>query len=102
MKVVMLDRLTHEDDLRALEEEIEILSTLQVGYSTDGWGGEIHSIDQFVLNCLTRAPDRHTAPQHKNIVRLHQVFREEGRVYLVQEIASGGELFDRIVSKVRF
>ena len=61
--------------------------------------GEIHSIGQFVL---TRAPDRHTAAQHKNIVRLHQVFREEGRVYLVQEIASGGELFDRIVAKVRF
>lgn len=30
VKIVMLDRLTHEDDLRALEEEIEILSTLRV------------------------------------------------------------------------
>lgn len=30
VKVVLLDRLTHEDDLRALEEEIEILSKLQV------------------------------------------------------------------------
>lgn len=30
----MLDRLTHADDLRALEEEIEILSTLRVSNST--------------------------------------------------------------------
>lgn len=30
------------------------------------------------------------------------MFREEGRVYLIQEICAGGELFDRIVAKVRF
>jgi len=39
--------------------------------------------------------------QHKHIVRLFHVFRTEKRVYMVQELCAGGELFERIVEKVR-
>jgi len=33
---------------------------------------------------------------HPNIVRLEEVYESESRIYLVQELCSGGELFDRL------
>ena len=36
---------------------------------------------------------------HPHIIKMHEVY-EEGEMYLVTELVSGGELFDRIVSKV--
>lgn len=37
--------------------------------------------------------------QHKNIIRLYDVFDEKEFYYLVTEKMTGGELFDRIVQK---
>ncbi|CAE7767142.1 CPK2 [Symbiodinium sp. CCMP2456] len=39
---------------------------------------------------------------HPNIVRLHETFDDERNVYLVLELCSGGELFDRIVADGKF
>ena len=36
---------------------------------------------------------------HPNIIKLHDIFTEPLKIYLVTEIMSGGELFDRIVLK---
>jgi serine/threonine protein kinase len=37
--------------------------------------------------------------KHENIIQLYDVFDERSYIYLVTELMSGGELFDRIVSK---
>merc|ERR1711871_1225695 len=36
---------------------------------------------------------------HPNIIGLHTIFDESKKMYLVMELVSGGELFDRIVKK---
>lgn len=36
---------------------------------------------------------------HPNVVRLHEVLASRVKIYMVLELASGGELFDRIVRR---
>jgi serine/threonine protein kinase len=38
---------------------------------------------------------------HKHIVKLYDFFEEPKKYFIVLEICEGGELFDRIVQKVR-
>jgi serine/threonine protein kinase len=39
---------------------------------------------------------------HQYIVRLYHVFRNERRIYIVQELCAGGELFDAICERLRY
>lgn len=39
---------------------------------------------------------------HPNILRIHEVMATRTRIYLVMELAAGGELFSRIVRRGRF
>lgn len=36
---------------------------------------------------------------HKNILKLHEIFEDDDKVYIVMELVNGSELFDRIVEK---
>ncbi|XP_007901417.1 serine/threonine-protein kinase H1 [Callorhinchus milii] len=47
------------------------------------------------LNVLRRV-------SHRNIIQLIEVFETQNRVYMVMELATGGELFDRIIAKGSF
>ncbi|MGH0118422.1 UNVERIFIED_CONTAM: hypothetical protein FKN15_023358 [Acipenser sinensis] len=47
------------------------------------------------LNVLRRV-------RHTNIIQLIEVFETQERVYMVMELATGGELFDRIIAKGSF
>ena len=39
---------------------------------------------------------------HANVVRMHEVLASRTKIFIVLELVSGGELFDRIVAKKRF
>jgi serine/threonine protein kinase len=36
---------------------------------------------------------------HPNVIKLHEVQQTKDRLYLIMELVTGGELFDRIVEK---
>ncbi|KAJ3104205.1 calcium calmodulin-dependent protein kinase type 1G [Phlyctochytrium planicorne] len=40
--------------------------------------------------------------RHENIIRLHEMYEIEGRIYLVMELVTGGELFDDIVARGKY
>ena len=50
-------------------------------------------------NDIEREIEIMTAVQHKNVIRLFEVFEESKFTTLVMELVQGGELFDRIVAK---
>lgn len=40
--------------------------------------------------------------RHKYVIRLHEVFESSNQLYMVVDLATGGELFDRIISNGSF
>lgn len=40
--------------------------------------------------------------KHRNVIQLVEVFESKDKVYMVMELATGGELFDRIIAKGSF
>jgi hypothetical protein len=46
-----------------------------------------------------RTPCTHR-PGHPNVLRLVDAFEDDGCVHLVMELCSGGEVLERLVSKV--
>src|SRR5690606_17957084 len=40
--------------------------------------------------------------QHAFVIRLEEVFRGTSKLFIVMEMASGGEMYDRVVSKGRY
>lgn len=62
----------------------------------------IKAIDRSKITDEKRFEDEVTIQQqldHPNIVKLYEVFKDAKRVYLVMELCTGGELFDRIVQE---
>lgn len=49
--------------------------------------------------CLMNEIEIMTHLDHPNVVKLYEVFDEDDYIFLVMELLSGGELFDRIVEK---
>lgn len=39
---------------------------------------------------------------HKNIIKLEEVFEDRERLFIITELCQGGELFDRIVERTRY
>ena len=39
---------------------------------------------------------------HPNVVKLYEIFEDEENIYLILELMSGGELFDRVVDKEHY
>lgn len=78
MKIVDIKHMTR-DQLTSLKNEIEVMTELSA--ATDDGENDDRS------------------KRSNYIVRLHEVFQEKSRYFLVLEKMSGGELFDRIVDK---
>ena len=39
---------------------------------------------------------------HPNVVKLYEIFEDEDNIYLILELMTGGELFDRVVDKEHY
>lgn len=62
----------------------------------------IKNIDRSKISDEKRFEDEVNIQQqldHPNIVKLYEVFKDAKRIYLVMELCTGGELFDRIVKE---
>jgi len=54
------------------------------------------------LNDITREIEIMETCQHKNIIRLYEIFEEKDKMNLIMELVTGGELFDEIVQRGNF
>jgi len=51
------------------------------------------------IKLLKREIDIMKKVDHKNILKLHEIYEDDQKVYIVMELINGSELFDRIVEK---
>lgn len=51
------------------------------------------------MNDIQREIEIMTMVDHRNVIRLFEIYDEPKKMYLVMELVTGGELFDRIVAK---
>ncbi|KAE8911774.1 hypothetical protein PF005_g15551 [Phytophthora fragariae] len=40
--------------------------------------------------------------KHPNLIRIHKVYEEHQKVYIIQEMCTGGELYDRVVQRGKY
>lgn len=52
--------------------------------------------------CLAREIDIMKSLDHPNVIKLYETFEDNRYVYLVMELCTGGELFDRIIDAGNF
>eukprot|EP01121_Diplochlamys_sp_Union-15-3_P020598 TRINITY_DN8061_c0_g1_i1.p1 TRINITY_DN8061_c0_g1~~TRINITY_DN8061_c0_g1_i1.p1 ORF type:complete len:373 (+),score=90.70 TRINITY_DN8061_c0_g1_i1:3-1121(+) len=57
------------------------------------------SMIQDDIKLLRREVDIMKRVDHKNILKLHEIYESDDKVYIVMELVNGSELFDRIVDK---
>jgi serine/threonine protein kinase len=56
----------------------------------------------FDLDALCKEIDTMQRIDHPNCIHLHDIFVEEKYICLVMDLVTGGELFDRIISRGRY
>uniref|UniRef100_A0A1B0B9E4 Protein kinase domain-containing protein n=1 Tax=Glossina palpalis gambiensis TaxID=67801 RepID=A0A1B0B9E4_9MUSC len=79
--VKIIDKKALKGKEESLENEIRVLRRFSANQQIDG-----------ELEPGTRLT-------HPNIVQLYETFEDKSKIYLVMELVTGGELFDRIVEK---
>jgi len=97
--------------LAAITEEYEMLECIGTGHFAKVRKGRHKQTGELVAVKIITKPAPHkmkmlkaevdimTKLDHPNVVRLHKVVDTETKLYLVMELLTGGELFDRIVAK---
>ncbi|EFN68443.1 Calcium/calmodulin-dependent protein kinase type 1D [Camponotus floridanus] len=87
VKIIDKKALKGKED--SLENEIKVLRRFSESATPQSGGGSLRSDSSGEKRWLT----------HPNIVQLLETFEDKHKVYLVMELVTGGELFDRIVEK---
>jgi len=100
-----------DPQLSALTDEYEVLELIGTGHFAKVRKGRHKRSGELVAVKIITKPAPHkmkmlkaevdimTKLNHPNVVRLHKVVDTETKLYLVMELLTGGELFDRIVAK---
>ncbi|XP_011640496.1 calcium/calmodulin-dependent protein kinase type 1 isoform X1 [Pogonomyrmex barbatus] len=87
VKIIDKKALKGKED--SLENEIKVLRRFSESATPQSGGGSLKSDSSGEKRWLT----------HPNIVQLLETYEDKHKVYLVMELVTGGELFDRIVEK---
>lgn len=77
---------------------VKIIDKKALKGKEDSLENEIRVLKRFSAKRHENDPDK-TWFTHPNIVQLFETYEDKSKVYLIMELVTGGELFDRIVEK---